>query len=156
MNFYVALLHYFKVSLFNSCIDYCAFYYLLLLTYVMSLINHYTGNEVVPLRVRLIYHVIRSSTSESSIVQTQWHYRYVSVLSICHNCFIIIVKSFNWFNSQRFSGSKTETGVFSISAFLVKTFMKKLRNFRTSYGTDVKLQSLSKLEKRDTSTSKKN
>ena len=33
--------------------------------------------------------------------------------------------------------------------------MKKLRNFRTSYGTDVKLQSLSKLEKRDTSTSKK-
>ena len=45
---------------------------------------------------------------------------------------------------------KIQTGLLSISAFLVKSHMKELRNSKTNYNIDMKLGPLSSLEKRDT------
>ena len=50
---------------------------------------------------------------------------------------------------------RTQTGLLSISAFVVKTLMKELHEFRTNYGTDVKLRPLYKFDKRDTVISEK-
>ena len=50
---------------------------------------------------------------------------------------------------------KTQTGFLSISAFLVKSLIKRLHNSRTNYGIDMKLKPLSKFHKRNTLTSKK-
>ena len=58
-------------------------------------------------------------------------------------------------NSIQLLEDKTQTGVISISACLVKHLMKKLHNSRTSYGNDVKLGPLSKTDKSDTLTSER-
>ena len=50
---------------------------------------------------------------------------------------------------------KTQTGVFPISRFLVKSFMNKNGyNSRASNNTDIKLRPLTKLDKRNMTTSK--
>lgn len=50
---------------------------------------------------------------------------------------------------------KIQTGLLSIFVFLVKYLINRLHNSRTNYSIDIKLKSLSKLYKRDTSTSRK-
>ena len=58
-------------------------------------------------------------------------------------------------NSPQFLEDKIQTRLFSVSTFLVQSLMKKLRNSRNIYGIEVKLGPLSKLDKRNTLTSKK-
>ena len=81
-----------------------------------------------------------------------------SVVYYFHNSlfkfvFFTVVRCIN--NSLQFLENKIQTRVFLISAFLVKSLMKKLRNSRTSYSINVELGLLSKLDKRDRLTSKK-
>ena len=66
----------------------------------------------------------------------------------------------NLVSVNRFSSlqklNKTQTGVFSISGFLVKSLVNKsCHNSGTSRDIDMKLEPVTKLDKRNRSTSKK-
>ena len=49
---------------------------------------------------------------------------------------------------------KTQTGIFSISRFMVNPYKKKCHNFRISNNVDMKLKQVTKINKRNKRTSK--
>ena len=99
----------------------------------------------------LVIVIVSSYILKFSVV----YYFHNSLFNVTHFKFVFftVVRYIN--NSLQFLENKIQTRVFLISAFLVKSLMKKLRNSRTSYGINVEVGPLSKLNKRDRLTLKK-